>query len=171
MKPFHKAILGAAVVLVIAVLVWGGGILYWHFQIRSALRTFEATFHAQEDNGVDLPRNQEAMEFLFLAGCRSLPYMVESLDNSRDPLYQSIASFMITRMAYTPGAFFAEGSTPALERASQEWSFRPDAPLDERRLKCARIRDWWRDHGSEFHQVWRFWTSACRPYEEGRDGR
>jgi hypothetical protein len=166
MKASTKAFLLTALGLATVLLAWGSGVLYWHLRLHSALRTFEDTNSPLPAGAA--PREEESQrsfQVLTEAGCRSLPYLVGALDDTNDPVLLSTLTFMIVRTALYPGLLFAEGSSPALDRKMEEWSFRPDAPPEERRIKCDRIRVWWKEQGSEYHQVWRFWTSACKPPE------
>ncbi|HLY08223.1 MAG TPA: hypothetical protein VKW04_02850 [Planctomycetota bacterium] len=133
--------------MLLAALGWACGILYWHFRLSSALRTFERT-SAPGGTPADDEENLKALETLTAAGCRSLPYVVQALDPSTPT--QLLQSF-----------------TPLIGRWSDSPEIESITSVDsgpERRRKCDQIREWWRRHGSDEHQVWRFWSATC-----GRD--
>ena len=147
----------------ILVLIWGSGILYWHLRLRSAMRTFEETIPWTRNGTDHRERNEKAIKILIEAGCRSLPYMVDSLEDSKDPSFLSLMSFAISFGSMFPGVSWMDIDSPELNRRMEAWHFMPQAPAVERRLKCERIRRWWEEHGAEHHQIWRFWTNDCRP--------
>jgi hypothetical protein len=126
-------------------LLWGGGILYWHLHLRSVFRTFERTC-APGGSMSDLELNEAALETLSEAGCRSLPFFVEALDPSKP------VQFLQTSTRFIDG-YADHLSDTVITSADTE---------GERRRKCEQIRAWWRAHGQEQHQVWRFWTNSCR---------
>lgn len=164
MKSGPKALLITTLLIASTLaLTWVGGILYWHFRLRSAQRTFEKNcVHsgASEDAESDYWDSQQR---LLLGGCRSLPYLVDSLDETKDQAYLIMATFSIVWITTFPGLpVMGEASTPTLESRTAAWGIRGEDSVEVRRLKCLRIRTWWKEHGAEYHQAWRFWTANCR---------
>ena len=138
-------LVGVALLLSVA-LAWGGGILYWYFTLRSAFRTFEAT-SAPGGTVADDQRSEQALEVLNDGGCRSLQFFVQGLDPAKPIQFLQASTHFIGRY----------DDSEAVETIT---SVDGDA---ERRLKCEKIRAWWRDRGPEVHQPWRFWSDRCRP--------
>ena len=147
-SPASKAVLGALLCALTFLLIWGAGILYWHFIVRAAFRTFEAT-SAPGGTPEDDKANLRALEALDDAGCRSLPCFVQALDPSKPVQFLQSSTRFIHRHADAPED---TGITSVDSEA-------------ERRRKCEKIREWWKARGSQEHQVWRFWTSRCRPID------
>ncbi len=79
----------------VTALVWGGGILYWHVRIRSALRDLESTCHSEPLRDDERARHDGAPGVLMEGGCRSLPYLFNSLDESRNPEFLTTVAFLI----------------------------------------------------------------------------
>jgi hypothetical protein len=156
------AVLAALVVL--AGLGWGSGILYWHLRIRSALRTVDQTLHGGPLTGEERSRIEGAVEILLAAGCRTLPHLMDSLDASQDRALLRWKTYFIAWQSVHPGLPLADSTSPTLDRRRDEWviSFSGQDPA-EVPIKLDRIRRWWKEHGSEHHQFWRWWTNACRP--------
>jgi hypothetical protein len=153
MKIAAKVLAGVALIAA----VWSGVFLYWHVRILRAVRALE------EESGHIVIEYSEAESILTAAGCRSLPYLIDSLDDSKkfDFLYR--CSFLVCWESVHPGALPAESSSEVLSERLGEWciSLKDDAAV--RRRKCDLIKTWWRSHGGERHQWWRVWTSACAP--------
>jgi hypothetical protein len=137
-------VLAGMTLLLATALGWGGGILYWHFTLRSAFRTFEESSAPGGPPSQD-ESNLAALEILRDGGCRSLPLFVQGLDPAK-PIQ------------------FLQASTEFIARYDDSEAFEIITSLDAeptRRLKCEKIRAWWRDHGGRVHQAWRFWSARC----------
>lgn len=140
MKGILKIVAGLAAV---AVLAWIGLYVTWHIKIIGALRTME-TQAAPVISTTAPPSEAEAV--IIDAGCRALPYLVGVLDPTKNP-------YFLHRVTYYIGQ-----AGPA---SCQVWIIRPEDPASDRTKKCDSLRDWWRDHGSEYHQTWRIWRQSC----------
>ena len=148
LTPARKVLLTAGIAAPLLALTWGAGILYWHFRLRSAFRTFEVTSTPGGTPAND-EANLRALETLSNAGCRSLPFFVQALDSSKPIQFLQTSSQLINRHADAP-----EDTT--ITSVDSE---------AERRRKCEKLREWWKIRGSAEHQVWRFWTDSCRPVD------
>lgn len=133
----------AAGLAILALLVWVGIYISWHIRIIGALRTME-TQTVPATSTTAPPTEAEAV--LIDAGCRALPYLVGALDPTKNPYFLNRVTYFITE------------SGPA---ANQVWIVRPEDAVADRSKKCDMLREWWRDHGSEYHQTWRIWSRAC----------
>ena len=147
-RPDKAFLLAGFAGALLVALIWGTGILYWHFRVRSAFRTLETT-SAPGGTPADDELNLRALETLNDAGCRSLPFFVQALDPSKPIQFLQTSSQFIHRHADAP-----EDTT--ITSVDSEV---------ERRRKCEKLREWWKTRGSAEHQVWRFWTDACRPVD------
>jgi hypothetical protein len=70
------------------------------------------------------------------------------------------ASFLLVILTDRPEHSLADAPYHGFRRL--DWAVRAgDGPTLEKE-KCASIREWWAEHGREYHQVWRCWTGNCR---------
>jgi len=137
--------------MVLAVIAWTGTYLYWHLKIVGALRTL--------DTPVIDAETEAASDFLNEAGCRTLPYLVASLDPKRNTIFLTLVTSQIAFTAADPGEPIL--SNMRVRERLGEWRIeKADSPA-ERQRKCETIRDWWRENGAQYHQVWRVWSSQC----------
>jgi hypothetical protein len=142
---------------------WMGGILYWHFKLRSAVRTLEESSSVSGDKDGFAAKGWDAMQTLMRGGCRSMPYLIGALDEKKDLGFLSTGAFILAWVATFPGIVIAgETSTPELEERIDAWGVKAEDSPELRRVKCERMRAWWREHGPEYHQGWRFWSADCR---------
>jgi hypothetical protein len=137
-----KVLIVAALVVGLPLLFWTGTFLYWHVRIRSAIRSIDSM------TPVDRAKAADAIKTIRSAGCRSLPYLVSAIRAER-PDVGELLIFQIARQTSIP-------STLIIEHRIQE-----SQDLEERRQKCDRLRDWWKEKGPDYHQWWRVWSSKC----------
>jgi hypothetical protein len=165
----RKAAVAAAALILLAALGWGAGFLYWHLRIRWALRTLEQTDHRTSVSDDDRKRQSRAVETLESAGCRALPYLLDALDESKDPTHLSTLTVMIAWESVFPGKPAENTNSTLALRRMEEWTVECEDSPEARMGKLQQIRAWWKAHASEHHQVWRIWTGECRPYSAERD--
>lgn len=145
-----KTTLGViATLLILAVLAWTGTFLYWHFKIRAAI------WNLQPHNGAI-----EEWNLLKRAGCRALPYLVESLPESENQFYLMSATSFIATEVVAPGCRREDVSYQLLETRSG-WFVHAEDGGRELRSKLEEIRSYWRENGHRHHQWWRVWSSSC----------
>jgi hypothetical protein len=148
-------------VVLLATLAWTGTFLTWHFRILGAIRTLETQLAPR--TGPPTVDPNEAAALLTRSGCRSLPYMVRTLDSAKNPEFLSLITFTICWLSVSSGAdSAATSSSKALESAMNEWMITVDEGPEGRRRKIDALRAWWREHGAEHHQWWRVWSPHCR---------
>lgn len=150
---------GTVAVSIIAGALWVFMFLYWHFKILGAITTMingaapPKPGSATNRIGYSVP--SEPMDEIEDAGCRALPYLVNSLDPEKNPAYL-LAAVELLRNLTGP----KEGH-PAVHPQCPDVRMSLEDQLPERKAKCEEIRDWWTLHGKEFHQSWRIWSSHC----------
>lgn len=123
--------------------------LYWEFRLSRAAHDL-ATLPTSD------PGHEQAWERLRTAGCRSLPHLVRALDPSRDPeRLRAVAGLfchLVIEFGVNEDVFnHLDASRPI-----------PWTPREETARRCDVFKSWWRDHGVEYHQWWRIWSSECR---------
>src|SRR4029079_4193726 len=99
---------------------------------------------------------------LYCSDARSLPNLMPAVRPDRPPGFLYIVTGQIVSVM---------NEEPAVRKADCDLRFnrRAEDPveLDAKpavtAAKCARLQDWWAQHGREVHQWWRFWTGSCRP--------
>jgi hypothetical protein len=164
-SPWRTAIALSAIVVLLVALGWGCGILYWHVRIRRAIREFEEATRGRQEVSLD---GKAASAWLVLTngGCRSLPYFVESLDDSKNPLFLSYLTLMFTGFTMLPDYPMVDsiGVSDLVEKADVFTITLADSP-SVRREKIEKLREWWRVHGAAHHQFWRFWSDRCKPFD------
>jgi hypothetical protein len=137
------------ILALVAGLVWASGLLYWHFTLTAALRELEDDMTALEpgkpDSYTQLIAPEMALDF---AGCRSLPYYVGALDPARK----------IFLLNWCSKQLWSD------ERRSfdDKWVIHTTDSPEGVASKCRKIREWWSQHGREYHQAWRWWSDDCR---------
>jgi hypothetical protein len=150
MRTAMKLLIGGVAV---AAVTWTSTYMYWHIRVLRALRTLE-TQTASSDI-------QTATDVLNEAGCRALPYLVRSLNPSRDTGFLAIATTTIAAMTAAPGEPFLYN--PKVAKRMAEWRIEPEDAPAVRQGKCDLIRAWWGENGSRHHQIWRVWSRECLP--------
>jgi len=152
MKIVSRVLFGA---VFLAALGWLGLYLSWHFKIVGAIQTLE-TRAVPAPPGSSLPYSvpEEQLAELRSAGCRALPYLVSSLEGSKNPVYLMVACDLIQK-------FVAPTDPSKPSSFPPEIAFVPDEAPEARQRKCQVIRDWWRLRGEEYHQSWRVWKDRC----------
>jgi hypothetical protein len=155
MRAAAKALAGVALVAA----AWSGIFLYWHVRILRAVRDLER--ESLPSHRLSESITSDAGTVIVKGGCRSLPYMIESLDASKSPDFLCACSTLVCWQSVHPGVLPAESDSMLLSNRLDDWciSIRDDAAL--RRRKCDLVKAWWREHGSEHHQWWRVWSSSC----------
>lgn len=164
MKLAGKILVG---LVVVAALAWTGCYLYWHVTILGALRTIETQAVPGAGSRVADAEHLEAVDKLWSAGCRGLPYAVGALDASRNPEFLASMSHFICWQSLFPGASPSEPGSEALGRRIDEWMITMGDTAADRRRKCETIRAWWAAGGSDHHRWWRVWSSNCRGARAG----
>jgi len=145
-----KATLGViATLLILAVLAWTGTFLYWHFKIRAAIRSVASPNPSYEEG-----------ELLKRAGCRALPYLVDSLPESKNQFYLMSATYMIAAEVAAPGTLRGNVPYQLLETRSS-WIVQAEDGGPGLQSKLEEIRAYWRENGHRHHQWWRVWSSSC----------
>ena len=157
MKATSKAAIGLLAVALFGACSWTGVFLYWHLRILGTLRTLEAQ-PPPIRSGSSTP--SEAEVALSDAGCRGMPYIMGALDPAKNPYF---LNFITARMAIDASVPGASGTIDARNVAEKwnAWVVRPDDSIEERAEKCDSLRNWWKLHGSEYHQTWRIWSRGC----------
>jgi hypothetical protein len=97
----------------------------------------------------------EPLEEIEEAGCRSLSYLVNSLDPDKNIAYLLVAEELLRKLTA------AKDPQTAITTQCPEVRFSLLDESNERKTKCEEIRTWWLLHGKEFHQGWRVWSSHC----------
>lgn len=162
-SPVKALLIASAVLIALPIVAWTGTFLYWHLRITSDLRAWKkaaadrVSTAGYRDGGI--PR--ETAMTLHLAGCRSLPYLATSLEDSTDPMFQEGVMRQIIQALNPPGPP-AEATFEAMSERNARWQFIAEGLNLEREQKIADFREWWRANSPEYHQVWRVWSSNCR---------
>lgn len=158
MKTAAKILAGVAI---LAVMAWLAAFLYWHVRILGILRALET--HAPPVGSKEVRAEYlDAVELLNDAGCRSLPYLLGSMDSSTSPWEASKFLFRICCLSHESGSKRPDRRfIPASQMQEQGMIDPADAPR-VRREKIDRVRAWWVEAGPEYHQWWRIWSANCR---------
>jgi len=138
-------------------MAWAGGLYYWHFKVERVIRYLE-------DGGPGSTLQPEMVSTLDRAGCRALPDLMRAVrpDRPADFLYL-VTGQIVATINQGP----ANSKADCDLRFQRRMTFRveTDDPPAVSAAKCARLQEWWAQHGSDVHQWWRFWTGSCRPVE------
>lgn len=160
MKSPVKVLLGTISILIGAALVsWTATFLYWHNRITRAIRILGAPESAAEADALKL--RQEAAESLVESGCRSLPYLVRSMDSKKSTEYLSFITFLFCSKTEPPQIPLAEVDRIDPLKRTDQWEINVGDPPELCSWRIELIRSWWKEHGSEYHQWWRVWTGEC----------
>jgi hypothetical protein len=154
--PVKASLIALGVAVAAPLLAWTGTYLYWHVRILGAIQALQG--EAKADRG-------DPNIVLHDAGCRALPYLVDSLSVSRDREYLLTATYQITLDVTNPG--WGHGLLPPETRERlREWVVdREDSPREVER-KIETIRRYWRENADKHHQWWRVWSRNCAAGEE-----
>lgn len=154
----RRVVVVFAAALFLPVLAWTGAYLYWRVRVLHAIRTLQG--ERRTDDGCD------ASVVLHNAGCRALPYLVDSLSDSKDPDYLQNATYQITLDVTSPG--WGHGLLPPEAQARLKvWVVGREEPPADVERKIEAIRRYWRENGQKHHQWWRVWSANCAAIEEG----
>jgi hypothetical protein len=153
------AVKGTIGLTVLAGFLWVCAYMYWHFKIMGAVTTMmnqttppkAGSVYTKEKYAVP----DEPLDEIEDAGCRALPYLVNSLDPEKNPAYLLVATDLLRKLTAPP----EPGGSIHPQCPDVRMSL-DDGPGD-RKYKCDQIRDWWVLHGKEFHQGWRIWAHHC----------
>jgi hypothetical protein len=160
-KPaLRLLLLTIAIGTAIIMLVWAGGIIYWHIRITMALKAWEKTAkdrYSSLDHGI----SRGDYELLNAAGCRALPYLVGFLDKSQNPEFQEGLMSLILSSLQGPAPWNEESIAVSQER-SIRWSFEASNLDFQRERAMSEFNAWWLEHGRHYHQWWRFWSPWCK---------
>ena len=140
-------LLGAAGGVGLTVLAWAGTFLYWHVRITRAIGTIDEL--TQPGKIFIDHRWEQVYDTLTDAGCRSLPYLVNAVDSSRDRHYVEEILYLVCRQAGFSGA------------SDETREFIAKCKFKERNLQGEVLQGWWRREGSAYHRWWMVWTSRC----------
>lgn len=152
---------GAGLALAIA-LTWISAILYWHWQIRTAISNLEI-LHSTPAAAFayhDLVNLRAKPDHLYTAGCRALPYLIEALNSSKDSKFQRDVMQRILTALAGPGPYDDQTFT-ALEDRESRYLFIAEGFDFEREQKISDFNAWWKGNGARYHQGWRIWSSWC----------
>ena len=158
----------AAGLLVLGVLGWTGGFVYWHLRITKALRTWQTPRALRVLSSTN---PQDPFPVLKDAGCRALPYCVGAIDPSNDLTVNNEILALIRDCIRSPHVTF-QITNHIVEQVGEN-AAKADADLllkcelekqdteEVRATKCRRVHQWWNERGRTFHQWWRLWSSRC----------
>lgn len=161
-SPVKALILAAALGVGLPLVAWTGTFLYWHLRIASAVNRWErdtdvARFVQSRAYGL----SQADADTLRAAGCRALPYLVDSLRPSRTLEFrQDVVRYVLHfQAALGPPE---ESTDEDFHRKMREWTISSADSPTQRETKCAQILEWWHRSGHQYHQWWRVWSPNCR---------
>jgi len=164
LKQSHKVLLVTMSLLIgLPALSWTGTFLYWHVKIRSSIRAWEkaAAMRSTPNTSRTGRIPSESASTLLDAGCRALPYLVKTLDESTDPEFQEAVIRGIIELLMFPASPNDVGIPDAIRERNVHWQFIAEGPELERKEKLADFRTWWESNGGLHHQWWRVWSSNC----------
>jgi len=159
----HSPIRTVAVVVtglfLLLVSIWGASLLYWHWRLRAAVREWEWSFSA-ELNFHDLVALRAKPDVLHEAGCRALPYLVESLNTSANAKLQRNA--MVRILDTLSKSRRSDADSRWILEEWREWASRDtrDASFNKG-ARIAEFNRWWMENGPRYHQWWRTWSAWC----------
>jgi hypothetical protein len=147
-------LLGA--ILLLGLLGWTGTFFYWHWRIRGDIRILENGPTTQERDG--------AYYRLIEGGCRSLPYVIDSLNPANEDSELPDIAFMVfhwhcgtTGTSEDPDQDFWHHGL-LLQELQKSWR---DSP-ERRRQGTERLRARWKEVAPRYHRWWRVWSPTCR---------
>lgn len=126
-----------------------------HLRVLSHLRELRSNVESYQPPSF---RNTARMIDIFASikghGCRALPVIVDELDPEAPAAYLEALSRIFMEIIHSD-----RWPTPEIFLYNLQVS-EGDEPAEVRR-KCERLRRWWAQEGSTYHQSWRFWSTAC----------
>jgi hypothetical protein len=149
-----RAALVAIALCTLSGMAWAGGLYYWHFKIERVLRYLE-------DCGPGGTLQPEMVATLDRAGCRALPNLMRCVRPDLPASYLHIITGQIVSALNQQPALQKQDCDLRSQRRAEFRVETDDKPAVVA-AKCARLREWWAQHGTEVHQWWRFWTGSCR---------
>ena len=166
MRSALKALLALSILMALTSLGWAVGLLYWHLKIEKAIRTLEegTTYSSPTSNHLfEIPPSANLT--LHEAGCRALPNLIRVLDPAKELPFLVVASAHVVETMNLAPAVSKEDCDLRYQRRKEFCIYLEDS-ADTRKLKCDRLKEWWREHGNEVHQWWRFWSEWCGKKED-----
>jgi hypothetical protein len=164
-KSVLYGVLAAAVLVFVAFLTWTAGFLYWHFQITGCLKDLEAgTSQPVQYLGTETYQSPGHPAYqLREMGCRVFPYYVGALSPDRNRGFlNTITLDFVDELYGDLNAAVSEDEAEDRFLRRKEWPIRfADSPQVVQ-SKCDKIKAWWKQNGSRYHQPWRWWTNDCR---------
>ena len=161
MNSYIKAALAVvAALLILAVLVWVGAFLYWHFRISNAISVVEKSPSKLVGRGRER-EVEDALSSLESAGCRSLPYVIDSIDPEKDPDFVMEMIYQLTSQVILAPKH-PNDEVDATLTFLHKCVLREQDTSDLRALKCNRLHVWWVDNRASYYQWWRVWSPKCR---------
>lgn len=161
-SPIKFLLLTLVPAIALPVLICTGVFVYWHFRITSALRLLEAKIPQKPYSMAVSQELQHASEILRAGGCRSLPYLIETVQPTRefDLLDRTTFEFL---WIIADGAKDGPEHARSLDELQDRFEFRIHDSPQVKRERCDRLKAWWSANKSRHHQWWRVWSSHCRP--------
>lgn len=156
MRAGLRALLALVLVSMLTGMAWTGGLFYWHFKIERILRYLE-------DGGPDCALPVDMENTLYHAGCRAVPNLIRASKADRPPAFLAITTHIAISLLQQPASNLKD--CPLRNETRKEMQVETDDAPDVRSAKVARLQAWWKDHGSDVHQWWRFWSGNCRGSE------
>lgn len=158
--PTKVLLISVATALSVAVAAWAGAFLYWHVRITSAMRVMESKLPNQM-TPLSWPKELlDASEVVKAAGCRALPYYVRSAEPDKD--VEVLEEFVGSIIGYvTAGVSSDEQDDDLANDLVKRFIIESQDSPTVRRQKCDRLKAWWSENGSRYHQGWRIWSSGC----------
>jgi len=150
------------VALCAAVVGWMGAVAYYHFQVRSLLRTLRADAETTLVPTVGKPsRILDHMMDLEAQGCRALPLIVEEFHPEAPSEYLDVLSTALRDIVSRCLEHEPDEAKHKQFRTLRAFEVNGGDPPAELRRKCDGLHRWWTTEGYRYHQSLRFWTTAC----------
>jgi hypothetical protein len=137
-------------ILILGLLAWGGGYLYWHIRLIGAMRTLETRSGPQ---GTD----SDAVEIVQDAGCRALPYLIGAMQPGKNPFFLAEASKLLKLSLQGP---MLRGDVDLNEHLG-DWLITPETRPEDRQKKCDELHQWWHEKGDARHSGGKWWKRDC----------
>ena len=158
--PVRILIAVLSIAIFLPLLAWTGTFLYWHFRITNAIRVIEKSPSNLSGRGRE-KELEDASSNLASAGCRNLPYVIDSIDPSKQPDFVEEMIFQMTSLL-RPDLEDPNDDIYANTEFLRKCTLREQDTSDLRALKCNRLHAWWADRRLSYHQWWRVCSSRCR---------
>jgi hypothetical protein len=143
-------------VAVFAVVIgWMSGVFVQYLRVRRLLRDLRSNVeYYRPPSFRKTSRTLDTLADIQRHGCRALPVIMDELNPEAPAAYLEGLSTVFNEIIYSDQWPRPETNLYNLQVSED------DEPAEVRR-KCERLRRWWAQEGSTYHQSWRFWSSAC----------